>query len=94
MQDCFFFFLLASVPPTEVSNPQNVDFKQCLIFLIFLQIHGDVLHPLHHEEAERSGEAQDDHQQELPHQEDVAAVEKRHGCKNRLSRERRFYLVV
>lgn len=52
---------------------------------MFLQIYGEVLHPLHHEEAERPAEAQDDHQQQLPHQHQVAAVEERHGCKHRLT---------
>ncbi len=62
--------------------------------LIFRQIYREVLHPLHHEEAESSSEAQDDHQQELPHQQDVSAVEERHCCKNRLTEDRRFYFVV
>lgn len=55
-------------------------------FLIFLKIYREVLHPLHHEEAECSSEAQDDHQQELPHQQEVTAVEECHRCKNRLTK--------
>ena len=55
-------------------------------FLIFLQICGEVLHPLHHKEAECSSETQEDHQQELPHQQEVTAVEERHRCENRLVR--------
>lgn len=51
----------------------------------FLQIYGEVLGPLHHEEAERPAEAQDHHQQQLPHERQVAAVEERHGCKHRLT---------
>lgn len=59
-------------------------------FLISLQIDRDVLRPLHHEEAERPSEAQDDHQQQLPLQQQVSAVEERHRCKNRLTEENRF----
>lgn len=60
--------------------------------LMFLQIYGQVLHPLRHEEAERPAEAQDDHQQQLPHQHQVAAVEERHGCKHRLTHSTCSYI--
>lgn len=60
-------------------------------FLMLLQLYGEVLHPLHHEEAKCSREAQDDHQQQLPHQQEVAAVEERHSCENRLTAYNRFH---
>lgn len=63
-------------------------------FLMFLQIYGEVLHPLHHEEAQCSREAQDDHQQQLPHQQEVTAVEERHSCKNRLTTHNRFHSKI
>lgn len=61
---------------------------------MFLLIDSEVVHPLRHEEAKCSSEAQDDHQQELPHQQEVTAVEERHSCKNRLTRHCGFYFVV
>lgn len=54
--------------------------------LVFWQISRDVLHPLHHEEAKGADEAQDDHDQELPGQQQVATVEERHCCKDRLNK--------
>lgn len=55
--------------------------------LVLLQIHRDVLHPLHQEEAECSSEAQDDHEQELPCQQEVTTVEEGYSCKDGLARE-------
>lgn len=78
-------FLVALVPPTRCLSNKTRN----VFFLIFLQIYREVLHPLHHEEAESSSEAQDDHQQELPLQQEVTAVEERHCRKNRLTNDKR-----
>lgn len=57
--------------------------------LRFQQIYREVLHPLHHKEAERSSEAQHDHQQQLPRQHQVTAVEEGEGCAHRLATKER-----
>lgn len=64
-----------------------------IILLLFLKFDGDVLYALDHEEAERPGEAQDDHQQQLPHQHEVTAVEERRCCRNRLTVESCFIVI-
>jgi len=55
--------------------------------LIFLQICNEALHALHGEEAERPHEAQDHHDEQLPLQQQGAAVEERHRCEDRLTAE-------
>lgn len=73
-------------------TPHEIKDARLFFFLIFLQIYREVFHPLHQEEAECSSEAQDDHQQELPHQQEVTAVEERQRCKNRLTRGKQILL--
>lgn len=70
---------------------KQVDLSCGAFLSLLLQIYGEVLHPLHHEEAERPAEAQDDHQQQLPHQHQVAAVEERRGCTHRLTQQDSYF---